>query len=558
MMTMAMPDELLARSQFPVFTLYAQKVCLSANAPLCDSLWSFESVPDLALSHFIEEEATRITASRSECVEECMLETSFPCRSITYYNTTKECVMSKVNRNMVGRRPLLDMSIGAVYAEVACVPKLHEMCEFTKLRNKILKTVDAVYKDLETIEECKERCMKASFTCYSFDFMSAGEKICRLSHHSSSTLAHIQEPYLLLDNSTTYERHACYQVSVECRATEMLAHIVTSSIFDGKIYSRDRPQLLQGGRELQHRDPASTFTSNIVIQHHKMIVTSADVGLVLHCHYDIKNQTVTNSLLSGLEVRSDVNRTEFYEETVVDSPNVVMRVTNGTGFDVTTAQVGDNLALRFEITDLGSPYQIFVRHLMATDGQDNSEIMLIDGDGCPTDPTIMQEVVQLNGNGKVLLAPFQAFKFPSSVVVHFRALVMPCLPHCEPVQCHAPGFDGFSRSSDSFGKRKRREVQEADVLVVQSVHITDKFEFPAEQRQENVSVEAQGSCSSFTGVVVAGALFLAAQLVMLMAWSYLWHKKRATKQIDPTPPTPSLYHMGSSASRASSTSYLTD
>ncbi|MPC90581.1 hypothetical protein E2C01_085576 [Portunus trituberculatus] len=70
-----------------------------------------------------------------------------------------------------------------------------------------------------------------------------------------------------------------------------------------------------------------------------MIVTSADVGLVLHCHYDIKNQTVTNSLLSGLEVRSDVNRTEFYEETVVDSPDVVMRVTDGSGLDVASAQI---------------------------------------------------------------------------------------------------------------------------------------------------------------------------------------------------------------------------
>ena len=58
---------------------------------------------------------------------------------------------------MVGRRPLLDVSIGAVYAELACVPKLQEMCEFTKLRNRILKTVDAVYEDLETTEECRER-----------------------------------------------------------------------------------------------------------------------------------------------------------------------------------------------------------------------------------------------------------------------------------------------------------------------------------------------------------------------------------------------------------------
>lgn len=71
-----------------------------------------------------------------------------------------------------------------------------------------------------------------------------------------------------------------------------------------------------------------------------MIVTSADVGLALHCRYNIKNQTVTNSLLPGLEVKSAVDTAEFYEETVVDSPDVVMRVTQANGEDdVITAQV---------------------------------------------------------------------------------------------------------------------------------------------------------------------------------------------------------------------------
>lgn len=95
-------------------------------------------------------------------------------------------------------------------------------------------------------------------------------------------------------------------------------------------------------------------------------------------------------------------------------------------------------------------------------------------------------------------------------------------------------------------------------MVAQSIHITDKFQFSAKQQEAEVGVEvAQSSCSSFTGVVVACALFLAAQLVLLMAWSYLWHKKRATKQIDPNPPPSSLY-FGTTSSRASSTSYLTD
>ena len=44
-------------------------------------------------------------------------------------------------------------------------------------------------------------------------------------------------------------------------------------------------------------------------------------------------------------------------------------------------QVGDPLALRFEILDKRSPYEIFVRELVAMDGLDTSEILLIDSLG---------------------------------------------------------------------------------------------------------------------------------------------------------------------------------
>merc|ERR1712020_588128 len=69
---------------------------------------------------------------------------------------------------------------------------------------------------------------------------------------------------------------------------------------------------------------------------------------------------------------------------LVGAPNISMRITDQKGGDVLTARVGDPLALRFQIEDRGSPYQIFVRELVAMDGRDASEILLIDsiGDHC--------------------------------------------------------------------------------------------------------------------------------------------------------------------------------
>ena len=52
-------------------------------------------------------------------------------------------------------------------------------------------------------------------------------------------------------------------------------------------------------------------------------------------------------------------------------------VTERGGGDVDSAQVGDALELHFEIFDQQSPYEIFVRDLVAKDGNDNNEIVLI-------------------------------------------------------------------------------------------------------------------------------------------------------------------------------------
>lgn len=110
------------------------------------------------------------------------------------------------------------------------------------------------------------------------------------------------------------------------------------------------------------------------------------------------------------------------------------------------------------LINLTGPYEILVRELVAVDGADSSEILLIDSQGCPTDSSIMGAVSRTNGNGQALEVPFDAFKFPSSDVVQFRALVTPCVPSCEPVVCDIKGYDGKKKEVTSYGRRKRSTV----------------------------------------------------------------------------------------------------
>ena len=251
----------------------------------------------------------------------------------------------------------------------------------------------------------------------------------------------------------------------------MVARVSTNRMFRGRMYSKARPNschitvrdslnfdLTMGYNDIGcdiHQDIPGRFTTDIVIQHHDTIVTQSDVGLKVRCNYNMENKTVSN--FNRLSVEGNLMSETGAENTVVRSPNVTLRVTDRVGRDIESAKVGDPLALRFEIQidaeghKKSSPFEIFVRELVAMDGLDSSEILLIDDRGCPTDMSIMGVMNEVDdARGQKLQADFDAFKFPTSDVVQFRALVTPCIPRCDPVKCDGDffgktvGFEGYS------------------------------------------------------------------------------------------------------------------
>lgn len=270
------------------------------------------------------------------------------------------------------------------------------------------------------MDECRELCLNSPYRCRSYDYGDTGEQVCRLSHHSRATLSDIQDPYLDVPEAASYELSSCYNVSIECRSGDMVARIKTSKLFSGKMYAKGSPnscvedvkgslefslKMAYDDVECNVRQPGlGKYNNDIVIQHHDTIVTSSDLGLAVSCQYDLTNKSVSNEV--DLGVRGEV-KPALSEEVVVDSPNVAMRITDRRGDDAKpSAAVGDPLALRFEILDQNSPYEIFVRDLVAMDGADSSEIVLIDSDGCPTDHFIMGPLFKNVDAGKVIVESF--------------------------------------------------------------------------------------------------------------------------------------------------------
>lgn len=382
----------------------------------------------------------------------------------------------------------------------------------------------------------------------------------------------MQEPYLEIVGAATYELSSCYNVTIDCRSGDMVAKIRTSKIFNGKIYAKGSPsscvndvsssldfELRMAYNDIEcnvRKDGQGRYSNDIILQHHDRIITSADLGLSVHCQYDLGNKSVTNQV--DLAITGDLP-TVISEEATVEGPNVIMRVTSKDAVDMVSAQVGDALDLRFEIVDKNSPYEIFIRDLVALDGADNNEILLIDERGCPTDTSIMSVVEKSLDSSKILITAFEAFKFPTTDKVQFRALVTPCLPACEPVKCDIIDYTGDVRMVDSYGRRKRSRSRRAsaheDMLVVQSIEIVDNFNAaksmdPVEDSKNLYSLLSNhhanatipqvfikenlssGTCIDSIGLIVAGAMFLLAQLVIIISWTFIWQRKRNSKQAD--------------------------
>jgi len=127
---------------------------------------------------------------------------------------------------------------------------------------------------------------------------------------------------------------------------------------------------------------------------------------------------------------------------------------------------------------------------------------------------------------KALVAHFDAFKFPTSEIVQFRALVTPCLPSCQPVICPVQDGNGLLQEIPSMGRRKRRMLNstyeepisnelsdefhspyltqrfrrdislekneilpQEEMLLVRSIHISDRFSGDKNKRDRKLTTE---------------------------------------------------------------------
>jgi hypothetical protein len=169
----------------------------------------------------------------------------------------------------------------------------------------------------------------------------------------------------------------------------------------------------------------------LVIQKHPRLVTYNAQAYDIKCIYMTGEKTITLGFnVSMLTTAGTIANTG-------PPPTCSMRITTATGGEVSSAEIGESLVLRVDVQP-SSIYGGFVRSCVAKtmEGDGENEYPVTDDSGCASDPTVFGDW-EVEDETQILIAHFNAFKFPSSSSIKFQCNVRVCFGKCQPVRTNS-------------------------------------------------------------------------------------------------------------------------
>jgi hypothetical protein len=154
---------------------------------------------------------------------------------------------------------------------------------------------------------------------------------------------------------------------------------------------------------------------------------------------------------------------------------------------------------------------------------------------------------------KQLEATFEAFKFPTTNLVTFRAVITPCLGECVPTRCTVSLVNGSHKVIPSFGRRRRRRrsankqknkpVSEEPMIVMQSIQITEKYDTNTNDLLKGNSpiITSRAfkrgwiDCLSAGGIGLIVGILLFGQIAVIAIWLHIRSHWRQWRQQSWTP-----------------------
>ncbi|XP_055525015.1 uncharacterized protein LOC129718343 [Wyeomyia smithii] len=425
--------------------------------------------------------------SREECINGCLREQRFACRSARFVHSTRnnrQRLSKKSNRIQLGQCFLSKADKftnpesfgygweGEEYLENQC----HEMrrhearCSFEQNRDSAF-----VYADDSMIvsdeRSCSERCLHEDrFAClgYTYHNSTRGSPICSL--HSDDLTSLGPRAVKVINGSVYARRVQCLSIDAQCQSVLIKVNFDPPRGFYGKMYlntpqvdcSQDTSnrtarvlEIVTGNEIAESRcgirrafikENMFSFLifAYVYIQQDTAVRTQSDRILKIGCIHHSGSQNTT-TLMANMPMQPTVDfiphrqsfsfgSTELNNGTAKITKHVTVKLIDvATQTEVLEATVGQ--LIEMQIISVNRDYDLMPYDLMAHSGSET--IRLLDEKGCPLNRRIFSGFRRQKSStaAVTLRARFHAFLLPTSTTVNFRLTLKFCYEACPKVVC---------------------------------------------------------------------------------------------------------------------------
>ncbi|KAG8197083.1 hypothetical protein JTE90_004349 [Oedothorax gibbosus] len=155
---------------------YFEKICLQGpEAQACsDKAWAFERALGYELSESLYEKTINKVETRTSCIQLCLSEREFTCRSARYNEESGECKLSSADRRTEPMKYYRSEDARVSYLENSCLP-VDTACPYVETEDAYPTYANIIQTEgVSTLESCRDLCNELTkFSCRSFSYYSS-------------------------------------------------------------------------------------------------------------------------------------------------------------------------------------------------------------------------------------------------------------------------------------------------------------------------------------------------------------------------------------------------